>query len=234
VRRLEVPLQVEAPIGEDTASVELEWSATDYPANSALSVTKSTRTVAWSGERSGWQIDASAGRTESLYPAAPAKNAGTSELVLDLTREAEGLSLGAATARYARPASPESEHEDTTLEGSLSGTWGVVVWTLAGSDEVRRYPNRSSSSATRTTEGTLDLEVVLSEWEIGLTWKGRSVRATGEDLGDDATTLSIDWNYAADRVEVGLSVDWNRHTDWEDPGGDRETLLLAVELAIVF
>jgi hypothetical protein len=234
VRRLEVPFQVEAPIGEDTASVELEWSATDYPANSALSVTKSTWTVTWSGERSGWQIDASVGRTESFYPAALAKNAATSELVLDLTWEADDLALGAATARYTRPASPESDHEDATLHGSISGTWSIAAWTLAGSDEVRRYPNRPSSSPTRTTEGTLDVEVILSEWELGLTWTGKSVRATGEDPGDDTTTLSVDWSHEADGVEVGLSIDWSRHTDWGDPGGDRETLLLAAELAIAF
>jgi hypothetical protein len=234
VRRLAMPLRAEAPIGEGTASVDIEWSATDHPANSALSVAKSTGTATWSVERSGWRIDASAGRAESLYPAAPAKNAATSEFVLDLTRNANDLAFGAAAARYARPASPESEHEDTTLNGSLSWTWGGVAWILEASDEARRYPNRPSCPATRTVESELDVELALAGGSLGVTLASTTVRATDGDSGHDTTTLSIDWNHKAEGVDVCLSADWSRHTDWGDPGEDRETLLLSAELAIVF
>ena len=236
VCKLDVPVQVEVPLGDGTASVDIEWSATDYPANSALSVTKSTGAATWSGERSGWQIDASAGRVESLYPAAPAKNAATSELALELESPpvVDGLSFAVEVAHSWRPAAPGNDRDDVALSALWSGTWDGISLSLEASETSRRYPNDPSRLGTRTAASAVDAELPFAGGDLRVEWESESVRTENGSPSVDTATFAIDWDYEGASVAVSLSVDWSRRTDWEDPGDDREILRLAAELTIAF
>jgi len=236
VRRLEIPVAAEIPVGDDSVAVELEWSTTAYPANAALSATKSSAAATWSTERDGWSVDASAERTRTRYPAASAKDASTSEFALELERPLAlgDLAIAAKIAHRVRPAAPENDRDDATVSGSWSGTWSGLSWTLEGTEKARRYPNDPSRLGTRTRASTVGSAFPLAGGTLGVTWETEDVRTVDGDPDQNATALSVAWEYSAGDVEVGFSIDWERRTDWSSPGNDRRTLALAVEFTVPF
>ncbi|MDD5265207.1 MAG: hypothetical protein PHU43_10305 [Candidatus Bipolaricaulis sp.] len=236
VRRLEIPFAAEIPVGNGSVDLELEWSTTAYPANAVLSATKSSARATWSTERDGWSIDTSAERTGTRYPAASAKDTSTSELAAELDRPlvVGDLAIATKVARQARPTAPENDRDDTTVSGSWSGTWSGFSWTLEGSEKLRRYPNDPSHLGTRTRASALDAAFPLAGGTLGVAWETEEIRTSDGDSSQDATTLSIAWEYSAGDVEAALSADWLHHTDGTSPAKDQRSLKLAAEFSIEF
>jgi hypothetical protein len=236
VRRLGIPVGAEIPLSDGSFDVELEWSTITYPANAALSATKSAATATWSTGRDEWLIDTSAERTRTRYPAASAGDTSTSELAVELERSLAlgDLALAAEVAHRIRPAAPENDCDDATASGSWSGTWSAFSWTLEGSEKARRYPNDPSRLGARTRTSALDAAFPLAGGTLGVTWKTEDVRTLDGDPDQDATALSVAWEYSVGDLEVALSIDWERRTDWSSPRNDRRTLDLAFEFAVLF
>jgi hypothetical protein len=236
VRRLDIPVAAEIPVGDGTIDVELEWSTTAYPANAALSARKSAAAATWSTERDEWSIDTSAERTRTRYPAASAKDTSTSELAVELERSLAlgDLALAAEIAHRIRPAAPENDRDDATVSCSWSGRWSALSWTLEGSEKTRRYPNDPSRLGTRTRATALDAAFPLAGGTLRVTWETEDVRTLDGDPDQDATALSVAWEYSAGDVEVALSIDWERRTDWSSPRNDRRILELAFEFTVPF
>ncbi|MDD5646814.1 MAG: hypothetical protein PHW86_06555 [Candidatus Bipolaricaulis sp.] len=236
VRALDLPFGVEMPVGDGEIDVDLEWSKSVYPANSALSVEKSGAAATWSTTRRGWTIDLSSERTRTRYPCAPAKNGATSELAIRL--EAPPASTDfvfvASVARQGRPAAPVDDRADAEVSGAWSGIWNEIVWSLEAGEETRCYPNDPDRLGSRAREGTLEVEVPLAGGRLNVTWESRGARTSDGVPDTDTTTVSVEWEAVADDVEVSLSVAREWHADWISPAASRDAVILSAEVSIAF